>query len=216
MTGRPGLRERKKERTRRSLVEVSLRLFAEQGYDATTIDEIAATADVSRRTFFSYFPSKEEVLFSGLERRVGVVLRGIEERSVHEPLFDVLIHAAQEVTRHAWDYDPVDDDLGRIELSVITEVPSLQARALYRLSLAEEKMAEALLRAYPDELNKIMAAAVVGAVIRAGTAAAMTSWQESRSPEEMRTAMRQAVRVVGEGLRLAMSREGTGDDGCRM
>ncbi|QDZ14801.1 acyl-CoA-like ligand-binding transcription factor [Humibacter ginsenosidimutans] len=59
---RPGLRERKKARTRASIQSHALRLFTEQGYDATTIDQIIDAAEVSESTFFRYFPTKESVV----------------------------------------------------------------------------------------------------------------------------------------------------------
>ena len=65
LTGAPSLRDRQKSQTRRILREAALKLFAAQGYDATTTEEIAERAGVSARTFFRYFPTKESVLFFG-------------------------------------------------------------------------------------------------------------------------------------------------------
>jgi AcrR family transcriptional regulator len=74
------LRERKRERTRQALVDAAYALFASKGFEATTIAEIAARAEVGTRTFFSYFPTKEDVLFPESDARVRVALAAIEGR----------------------------------------------------------------------------------------------------------------------------------------
>ncbi|GAA1012888.1 TetR family transcriptional regulator [Acrocarpospora pleiomorpha] len=61
-----GLRERKKEQTRRRIAEVAMRLFAERGYDAVTVNEIAAAAEVAKVTLFKYFPTKESLVLEGV------------------------------------------------------------------------------------------------------------------------------------------------------
>src|ERR1700759_5187049 len=57
-----GLRERKRQQTRQRIVDAGLALFLQKGIEATTLDEIAAAADISRRTFFAYFPAKEDTV----------------------------------------------------------------------------------------------------------------------------------------------------------
>src|SRR5512146_1844355 len=84
--GPVSLRQRKRERTRAALIAAALELFERQGYEATTIDEIAAAADVSPRTFFRYFSTKEEV---ALGDDVGPEIVGlIAVRPAEEPMLE--------------------------------------------------------------------------------------------------------------------------------
>jgi AcrR family transcriptional regulator len=85
-----GLRERKKQRTREQIIEAAMGLFAERGYHATTIADIAAAADVAPRTFFSYFPSKEAVVFHNVDRDLDALAAMLRDRLPGETAFDAL------------------------------------------------------------------------------------------------------------------------------
>lgn len=89
----PGLRERKKQRTRDALIRVALELFTTQGYERTTVDEIADAVDVSQRTFFRYFATKEDVAFAVQEMVEQRFLRSLTERPPEEGPFDALRNA---------------------------------------------------------------------------------------------------------------------------
>lgn len=87
--GASGLRERKKQRTRATLIDVAARLCLEQGYDNTTVEQIAAAADVSARTFSRYFPTKEAVVVAVISD----VADGVATAFAHQP-FDITEHEA--------------------------------------------------------------------------------------------------------------------------
>lgn len=84
------LRERKKQRTREQIIDAAMRLFAERGYQATTIADIATAADVAPRTFFAYFPSKEAVVFHTVDRDLDSLASALRDRQPGETAFDAL------------------------------------------------------------------------------------------------------------------------------
>src|SRR4051794_1163974 len=85
-----GLRERKKRATRQALHSAALRLVAERGFEDVTIEDIAAAADVSPRTFFNYFGSKEDVIVNPDADRVERLKGLLAEHTADEPPLDVL------------------------------------------------------------------------------------------------------------------------------
>jgi len=87
---RPGLRERKKQQTRDTIARVALELFAERGYDETTLAEIADAADVSTRTIFAYFHSKEDILFCEEPAFIEQLKQALEQRPSGVTTIDVL------------------------------------------------------------------------------------------------------------------------------
>src|SRR5207245_9584963 len=87
------LRERHRKRTAADREEAALSLFNERGFDAVTIDDIASAADVSRRTFFRYFASKEDVILSDHPRRLDELQAALDRRPAEEPALTALRNA---------------------------------------------------------------------------------------------------------------------------
>ncbi|MBQ0982837.1 TetR/AcrR family transcriptional regulator [Micromonospora sp. M61] len=97
-----GLRERKKAATRLALHEAALRLAADEGIDAVTVEAIADAANVSRRTFSNYFSNKEQALFHGDTMRLHRLLQLIREQPVDEAPWTVLSRAAERLTEEVF------------------------------------------------------------------------------------------------------------------
>src|SRR5881227_731777 len=88
MTTDVGLRERKKQRTRELIADTARRLFAERGFDAVPVAEIAREAEVSEATVFNYFPTKEDLFYSRLEAFEDELLASIRERPAGQSVLD--------------------------------------------------------------------------------------------------------------------------------
>ncbi len=194
MTG-GGLRERKKQRTRNALLCAAVRLFEQQGYDQTTVAEIAAAADVSTRTFFLHFPAKEDVLFANAEVRMDIGLKAVADRSPSESMPDVLARAMQHMIANSFAGD-LTTGLAAVRVRLVLSKPSLLARQFHLLFAALSELADALRRAYPDELDPISAAALVGALIGAVNAAALMSLSQGDTTEQVRSAMLRATDIA--------------------
>jgi AcrR family transcriptional regulator len=162
------LRERKRRRTREAIVNAALELFEEKGYDGTTVADIAAAADIGTRTFFTYFASKDELLFPGADARVGAALDAIESRLPGEGPADVLLRALGSVVETGHDF--AGDD-GALRFRLIQTVPAVRGRALQIQFDAQRQIARHLCEAYPNELDEIAAGAIVGAFVGAITGA---------------------------------------------
>ncbi|MFG2090231.1 MULTISPECIES: TetR family transcriptional regulator [unclassified Spirillospora] len=127
----PGRRERKKQRTRDALVDAAFTLFAEKGFDSTTVEEIADAVDVSSRTFFRYFASKEDVALTFQEEQTRAVLASLTERPADEPIMTALRRAVVGIAR-ACEAGELGFDPERFQcmLSMMHDSPSLMAGSL--------------------------------------------------------------------------------------
>ncbi|MEU2990793.1 TetR family transcriptional regulator [Streptomyces griseoincarnatus] len=201
---RPGLRERKKQRTRDALVRAALELIATRGYDGTTVDDIAAAVDVSQRTFFRYFAGKEEVaLFVPhlAELRVAEAVRA-------RPRDEAPLETLRRAVLDSW--DAINESVGEfvpLELHmrvyrVIESTPALLAAHLRRAAELEEELAGIIaeregLDVDTDPRPRILVAAF-GGVIR--VAERRWSAGDDLSTEALRELMRTCLDHVGPAL----------------
>ncbi|HMS49583.1 TetR family transcriptional regulator [Candidatus Neomicrothrix sp.] len=135
-----GLRERKKLERRRSIEVAALNRFGENGFDATTIDEIAADADIAPRTFFSYFPTKEDVVLADYADRLKRTTDELGRRPASEAPWLALRESFAVV---AADYEAQRDDLIR-RFAIMAVNPSVHARSLQLQAGWEDTVAEVL------------------------------------------------------------------------
>lgn len=134
-----GLRQRKKARTRAELQRHALRLFRDRGYAATTVDDIAAAADVSRSTFFRYFPSKEDVvLFDDVDPLMA-------EAFAEQPAGTPLLGALRTALRTAFGrLSPEKRELEEVRMDLVRQVPELAAAVRERGGMSVDVVATAI------------------------------------------------------------------------
>jgi AcrR family transcriptional regulator len=138
MNEQPGLRERKKQRTRETIALAAHKLFAERGYHETTLPDIAEAADVSTRTIFAYFPSKEDILFSDFEVLKEALAQALADRPQGEEALETVrefILSSQAMKR-----SELDDQLHHC----IESDETLRSHLRARLAQLEELIAAAI------------------------------------------------------------------------
>ncbi len=150
----PGLRERKKQQTRDTIASAALRLFAERGYDETTLAEIAEAADVSPRTIFAYYESKEDIVLCNESALVEALKRKLDERPAGTTTFDAI--------RDFVSSSEPPDEQGRLRKAVLTANPALQMRMRARHAQLEPLLTQSIakdLGAGPDDIRPQLVAA---------------------------------------------------------
>ncbi|MGV1790362.1 TetR family transcriptional regulator [Rhizobium sp. A37_96] len=169
-----GRRERKRRQTRERIESAALKLFLERGFDATTIEDITEAADVSKRSFFDYFPSKEEVVAAWQDGFAGELIDAVAAQPRDASLVAV-IEAAVDVALRATIADPQ-----RLALAaLIRNTPALCARDQLKYAKLERKLADALhARSGGGDAERFrlsVLAAAVGTMLRIGG----ERWMES-------------------------------------
>lgn len=134
----PARRGRPRGTSARSLELIALRLFTEQGFHETTVDQIAAAAGVSRRTFFRYFDAKSQVLWSEFDTEVATIRATLAGMSEDLPVMDAVRRAVIAVNH----YRAEDVPELRMRMHLISTVPELAASATVHYDAWERAIAE--------------------------------------------------------------------------
>ncbi|MDT3444953.1 TetR family transcriptional regulator [Pseudofrankia sp. BMG5.37] len=168
-----GLRERLRQTVRDELSTVALQLFLDRGFDATTVDEIAAAAGGSRSTFFRYFAKKDDVILAQLEARADALHATALSRPQGEPLM-VVARAALDPLVEAFSQDRERSiALGQL----VASTPSLGAQELRKYQYWRAVLAEALGHRLGVEADAGMRASVVASVAVSAFDVAVRVWR---------------------------------------
>ncbi|WP_030989669.1 MULTISPECIES: TetR/AcrR family transcriptional regulator [unclassified Streptomyces] len=191
---RLGLRERKKIKTREAIRAATYALIEEQGYDATTIDQIADRAEVSPSTVFRYFPTKEDIVLT--DEYDPLMLEELRARPAGESWTDSVRHVMHKAIDAMMAEDP---DVVRVRAHLAVQVPAVRSRMaesmsetgrLLRVALAERSGLAA------DSLEvRVYATALVGGLMEANLC-----WAENGFQEDLRDMLDRALDVLEHGL----------------
>ena len=193
-----GHRERKKQRTREQIVDAAFKLFAERGYAATTVADIAAAADIAPRTFFSYFPSKEEVVFYDFDG----LFESLSEAIVGRPEGVSAIDALRDWVSHAMPAEHDESPEAELRKRMCIDEPALAAHQQHLLSKLEDILREGVARDLgepPDGLRPRM--------VSAAAVAAMASLDSTSGPKSARMALLDDALVFLRGGVAALQNE---------
>jgi AcrR family transcriptional regulator len=192
-----GRRERKKLRTRQALAATALRLFAERGFEETTIEDITEAVDVSRRTFFRHFDSKEEVALPDKSELLGRLRQALAEHPASEP---PLTSAREAILALAGALSEDSMDVVVLRARLLTTEPSLRGRSLERQSVWEDVIAEALATRWRVDPATDLRSRLVATTAVAALRAAFMVWVARGAAGDFRQAAAQALDLLEQGI----------------
>lgn len=195
-----GLRERKKRQTRTALSWAAVRLVAERGYDAVRVEDIAAEAGVSVRTFGNYFGSKGEAIAARHVERVRQIADELRERPADEPLWDAIVASvmsrfALDETGHGGELPPTEDWVAGVRKMMAQ--PTLRGELIKAQAAAERELADAVAeRTGTSGLYPCLVASVAGAAV----ATATEQWANADPPRAMADILAHSIELIRSGL----------------
>ena len=190
----PGRRERKKQHTRDELMDHAARLFAERGFDAVTTEDIAEAADVSQRTFFRHFPSKEAVIYGRAHELREAMVAAFAARPTNEPIVASVIAAMRAITTY------YADNRGEtfLQARLAAEFPAVaaHARATVQSEWEHELTAAIAQRMEVDPLADPRPEILAGAAFSAYRAA-VRRWSANAGRDEFGRLLDESLAVLG-------------------
>ncbi len=199
-----GLRERKKEQTRQLIAETAWRLFAERGFDAVTVAEVAAAADVSEKTVFNHFATKEDLAFAGRQERLKRLLADIAQRPPGASVLDVFRALTTTVIDDF--VVPGDEDLLAVA-KIIRGSPALQERLMVRWESGAAAITAAIAETSGADDDDLMPAIVARtlswthrAIFRVALTGVLTGEDREQLAARLRVAADRAYDQLAAGL----------------
>jgi AcrR family transcriptional regulator len=217
MTPELGLRERKKQRTRRHIADTARRLFAERGFEQVTVAEVAREAEVAQATVFNYFPTKEDLFYSRLEAFEDELMRAIGERKPGESVLAgfaaFLLAQGGVLAMDGPGGDAEATEQIRTVSRVITESPALLARERQVFDRYAETLAAFIAEDTGAEPGDVVSRVVANAIM--GLHRALIDYVRTQAADGV-SARRIRTGVRAEAERgIAQLEHGLGDFGVR-
>ncbi|WP_345384527.1 TetR family transcriptional regulator [Pseudonocardia yuanmonensis] len=198
VTPRRGRSAAGRAEVRRDLVTAAVDLFTAQGYDDTTVDDIAAAAGVGRRTFFRYFKGKEDAVSPDHERGLARIAEVFATAHPTEPLVSVVLRAGETV----FDLYLSDPETARKRFALVHEVPALRDREAAMVHRYRRLFTKELAARLTDVDDGDLRAAVTGAAVVAAHNQALRRWLADGGTSDGTEACRAYFRRVAAMLPL--------------
>jgi AcrR family transcriptional regulator len=192
MNDTPGLRELKKRTTREALRLAALRLAVEKGWDQVRVEDIAAEADVSTRTFSNYFASKDEAFLATAYDRGARMQAALAARPAEEPLWPAVIEAVI----HGF----ADETIDLRQARRIRPTPTLAAEQLKAAAVIEQGLAEGIARRIGADAGRDLYPRLVAAAVSSATRVTFDHWLRAESELPFPPVLRDALQQVAVGL----------------
>lgn len=189
-----GLRERKKIKTRTAIRDATYALINEQGYDATTIEQIAERAEVSPSTVFRYFPTKEDIVLT--DEYDPILLEELRARPVDEPWLDSVRYVMKKAIGLGMTEEP---EVTRLRSHLLVQVPAVRSRMMESMSVTGRMLAQAIADRTgltPDSLEvRVYTMSLVG-----GLAEISQYWAENDFQDDLADLVDRTLDVIEHGL----------------